>query len=124
MFTVVEQVVHQVSEDDPLVAEVGRAVDQPELAAHLVLGEGVQRQLLLAAVHLVAAAVLDVLDHGGGEERHRPEHLCPAQKMGVLIAMKNQVILWALKMKRNIGLPYLHMGQLKLLPWWQEEQMR
>ena len=87
MFTLVEQVVHQIGEDHPIVAEVRRAVDRPELAAHLVLGQGVQRQLLLAAVHLVAAAVLDVLDHGGGEERHRPEHLCPAQKVGVL-AMK------------------------------------
>ena len=73
--------VDQVGEDDPLVAHVGRAGDRPELAALLVLRQHVQGQLLLAAVNFVAAAVLYVLNQGGGEERNRPEHLCPAQKV-------------------------------------------
>ena len=73
--------VDQVGEDHPLVAHVGGAGDRPELATFPVLGQLVQGKLILAAVHLVGATVLYVLNHGRGQEGDRSEHLCPAQKV-------------------------------------------
>ena len=94
MLALVEQVVDQVGEDHPLVAQVGRAGDRSELAALLVLGQLAQRQLLFAAVHFVGAAVLDVLDDCVGKEGDRPEHLRPAQKV---VALVNHATIWLFK---------------------------